>query len=134
MLRSCLPWALACGLLVGCSQGGGGGGGSASSAATGQTQAAATTEAPYVAVANLDNTGSPTTLLVDVSQPSGSRVVQAIGTDGQGNIVDKGTSADAETVADAVASSAAAGPSADTTTLTVPITGQTVPVLVQALK
>jgi hypothetical protein len=136
MMRPCWPWAVALGFLIGCSGGSGssGGGAASSSAPSGQTAVAAATASPYVAVADIEGSGSPTTFLVDTSRPSGSRVVQAIGTDSTGSLVDKGSSADAETMADAVANAAAHGSSGQPTTVTVALSSQTVPALVQALK
>jgi hypothetical protein len=131
MKRTLVAWVCLFGVLAlaGCSGGGGSGGGGSAPAST----SSPVTQAPVMAVANLDPSGAQTTLLIDTAQPSGSRVVQAVTTDSSGALVAANTSVDHETIADAIVN---APPSAagDNTTLSVTLNGQTVPVLVQALK
>jgi hypothetical protein len=88
-------------LLVGCSSGGGPGSGSSTSAST---FASNDNEAqtPVMAVATLDGSGTPTALLIDTSQPSGSRVLDAVTVDANGNLTETGDSTAAENAADAV--------------------------------
>src|SRR4051812_10379186 len=83
-------------VLAGCS----GGGGSSGSSASTTAPASQTTAAPIVATADVDSSGTPTTFLLDMSKPSGSRVVQAVGIDASGQLVAKSSSASAENVAD----------------------------------
>jgi len=86
-------------LLLGCS-GGGGSGGSSSSAVNDNDNAAQT---PVMVVGDLDGSGTATAMLVDTSQPSGSRVLDAVTTDPSGNLIQTGSSSTAESAADSVA-------------------------------
>jgi hypothetical protein len=114
--------------LAGCS-----GGGTSSSHGNGTTM----TVAPAVVTADVDGSGTPSTLLIDTSKPSGSRVVQAIGVDASGAFVSKGSSPRAESIADAVTtarSQKSGTSSSDKTTLMVPMgSSATIPVVVQGL-
>jgi len=96
-------------VLLGCG-GGGGSGGGAPSTATNDSVA----QNPVMAVADLDGSGTPTTLLIDTSQPSGSRVLDVVTTDAQGNLIETGSSPSAEAAANAVVN---AGSVSQTTTL-----------------